>query len=288
MALIAALVLVSALPAPVHAEVPTTGGSVIPVTQKWIGDTAPDSSVTYAISPVGDITDSGYRTNTKEAVKNGIISYFFEIADESDHTLTDRFILLGESSAKIRFSWTKAGLYLFDLNAINKEAVFDDGHGYYYDHTTYRIRLYVENDNKAFFTVQNLSKTDNEDTGKVGDIIYTHRYVKSNNNTDGNNSSSDGDSSDSDGRRNQTSDAAKNNCAKKTQNSGAGTTTEEINRIDEKGKPDDSTYQTSGDGTHRNWSTGDASNMLLYAVIAIGAAGVLIVWTIWRRRSKTK
>lgn len=282
MAFIAIPMLVSALSVPVHAEVPTTGGSVIPVTQKWTRNDGGDTSVTYMLAPVGELEDSGVKTNTAKALNDGDVSYTVTI--ENGHTIGNRYVLIGNDRACFSFSWTKAGVYIFDLEPVNREVVFDDGHGYHYDHTTYRIRLYAKNDGEAFFTVQNLDKSEDEDAGKIGDIVYKHQYIGVKKDDDGGGTdTNDGDHGGSNSGSTPITDKKAVTADTDTQNPDIDDTASDdtIGRIDEDGNRGDN--DMDGDGT-RVYGTGDSSPIVLYGAITFISASVLIIWFVTRKK----
>lgn len=271
--LIAIPMLVSALSVPVHAEVPTTGGSVIPVTQKWTRNDGGDTSVTYMLAPVGELEDSGVKTNTAKALNDGDISYTVTI--ENGHAIKGRYILVGNDRACFSFSWAKAGVYIFDIQPVNREVVYEDGHGYYYDHTTYRIRLYAKKNGEAFFTVQNLDKSEDEDAGKVGEIVYKHQYIGEKKDDGG--GSGHSDSSD-------TADTTRKTGQKPeiTPNPGNGSS-EASQEIHEGGEPDQNNGGDNG-GTTGVYGTGDDSRIVLYGAIAGIALATLIIWYATRKK----
>lgn len=275
-ALIAATMLAPAHFLPVHAEVPTIDGASISVTQKWARNDGGNTDVTYCLMPVGALTDSGVATNTTDALESGAVSYTVTV--ENGHTIGNRYVLSGNDQAHISFSWTKAGVYIFDLEPVNGEVVFDDGHGYHYDHTTYRIRLYAKNNGEAFFTVQNLSKSEDEDAGKVGEIIYNHQYVgqkKDDGGTSDGNFDRSGDNSDF-SNKTTNSDINNSDAGKTDQNNSGTGNTETINNAD---KNETATNQNT---SRHVYNTGDSSNFGLYATIAIIAFFAIVIWIVWK------
>lgn len=274
MTVLAIPMLASAISAPVHAEIPTTDGATVTITQKWSGNSGGNTDVTYDLTPLGEVTDSGYSTNTKKALENESISY--SVKYENGYGFEDRFTLSGDTKLSICFDRVTPGLYLFDLAPAN----INDGNGYKYDHTKYRIRLYVSNGGSRFFTVQNLSLDDDGDSGKVGEIVYTHQYTK-------NSSGSDSKHKDSDSSDPGSGKPSNSNASSKTDNAAsAGTTGTGTPDPDSKTQKIKEEGNKSGGGTGKRmvYATGDSSNIVLYEVVAGTALSVLGIWLATRRR----
>lgn len=261
----------------------------LPVSQTWSGGSG---KVTYTIKALGAMTDSGWSVDTASDVAAGNIAWTIE---GTTGTNPGSFDLDGETKTGITYTWNRTGLYLFDLGV---DAT--DGGRYTYDHTAYRIRVYVRNDN-SFITVQNIGSD-----GKVAEIVYRHSYSAPSDSGDGGTTDGGGDN----GGGNDTPSTP-------TTPTTPRTPTDPTNNIDESGSTSssdtgnvgldgviqdiiqsitewgntgnnntnvDSDY--AGGGTnHSNSYTGDDSNMILYGSISILAIITLIVWFIKRKHA---
>lgn len=246
---------------PARADVPKAaeGGYesiLLPVSQIWTGDNG-NLTAEFQLSPVGEYNESGYITNTEAAVNNGDVSFSINGFDNG------RFSMTGNMGTGITFSWTKPGLYIFDLSPDN-----ENGNGYSYDQTSYRIRLYVRQDTRdSFITVQNIENK--EQDGKISEITFRHSYKDQN-------------AQDHHPKKNSSEDTFDNS----SNNSGTGNT--ETDRIDfkEKGNGDNNGADSNSNTNNWNIATGDESNIVFYGISAGIALFTLVLWLIAKKRNE--
>lgn len=257
--------------------------------QDWNISSTPDAG--YSLTPLGAWSESGYAFNTAQEVQDGNIAWTVSgVGGQNPTSLR----LAGSTTSGITFTWQEAGLYLFDLGCTS-----GDGNGYTYDHTTYRIRLYVRSSTEtAFITVQDLGAAgdgSNPAAGKVASITYHHDYTApddgGSNGGGGDGSSNDGDGSDGGGGSSNTAatTAASEEVRYESDSGSAGDDPspweELIERITEWGGiGDENVDGDGGSGSHANQYTGDSSPMIVYGGVALLAAIVLVIWRIRRRR----
>lgn len=251
------------LAAPAKADVPKAAESgyesiFLPVSQIWIGNNG-NLTAEYQLSPMGECNESGYITNTETAVNNGDVSFSINGFDNGQFSMT------GNMGTGIAFSWTKPGLYIFDLSPNN-----EDRNGYSYDQTSYRIRLYARRDTQdSFITVQNIE--DKEKDGKIPEIVFHHSYK-------------DPNAQDQHPKKNSSEGAPDST----SNNSGTGNAETDPDRTEfkEKGNNDNNESASNSNTNGRDITTGDSSNMVFYGISAGIALFTLVLWFVIRKRNK--
>lgn len=264
----------------------------LPFRQTWTG--GGEQTVTYTLTPLGATTvDPGYNLDTAEAVRKGWISW---TVTDSGETNPGTITLDGSTGTGISYSWTKAGLYLFDLKVSTQDRT-----NYQYDHSTYRIRVYVRSATHFITVEKDPDDTTGTEGGKVSAIVYRHTYSSGDTPSPNPGGGDDGGSGGDGGNTtpvtptdpvtpNTVPNADGDGSTEISEGGDTGTLWEEILKyLSEYGNETDPNNPGSvsewGGLNHRNAWTGDDSNMTLYAFIAILAIITLAGWMIHHRRA---
>lgn len=257
----------------------STGTISLDFLQKWSVNGNASTSVRYVLEPVAELTDEPYTYHTSSDVESGYVRYAFGSTTEGGNV--GETTLRGDNATgRITFSWTKAGVYVFNLHATSS-----GGSNYTYDRTIYRIRLYVRDTTQSvFITVQDLSQvseteTGKADAGKVSSITFRHRYSEPPAPTPG------GD--DDGGSDSRTIPSTPRRANEITEDGTTGSTIGEISESgnNQNGDQIGNLTEYGGNENHGNAYTGDDSLMNWYLIIMLAAGASLAACAVYRNRT---
>lgn len=241
----------------------------LPFSQTWTGNGG-NKIVIYTLSPADIEADSGISVDTRQAVFAGWISWNIDGEIEVN---PESITISGDNKKNIVFTWSKPGLYVFDLNTSAQDAK-----GYKYDHSTFRIRCYV-NTKSQFITVERLDAGGGASEGsKIGTIMFSHTYLGDDSGTDSGGNSDSSKETEPPGNPIPTTQENANNNPNGTEISERGDQNSQRSNNDD----------DQGGISRGNLQTGDTSNADLYAIVCAISFITVVAWMAKRNKYANK